>query len=54
MLLRSLSESDGNFLWPEEFENVANPYFKHLKHLQNPGHLSLTSHIKTIDDNIMV
>ena len=39
MLRRSLAESDGRFRWPAEFENVANPDFKNLKHLQNPGHL---------------
>ena len=39
----SLAESSDPFWCPEEFENVANPYFDHLKHLQNPGHLSLTA-----------
>ena len=43
MLCRSHSESASHFWQPEEFENVANPYFKHLKHMQNPGHLSLTA-----------
>ena len=42
MLLRSLSKSTGHFLWPSEFENVANPDLENLKHLQNPGHLPLT------------
>ena len=42
MIRRSLADSAGQFWWPEEFENVANPYFKNLKHLQNPGHLLLT------------
>ena len=42
MLRRSLAESAGHFWWPAEFENVANPDFENLKHLQNPGHLSLT------------
>ena len=28
---------------PEKFENVANPDFENLKHLQNPGHLSMTA-----------
>ena len=43
MLHGSLSENDSRFWWPEEFENAANPYFENLKHLQNPGHLSLTA-----------
>ena len=42
VLRRSLVESAGNFGWPAEFENVADPDFEDLKHLQNPGHLSLT------------
>ena len=42
MLRRSLAESAGHFWWPAEFENVANPDFENLKHLQNPGHLPLT------------
>ena len=42
MLCRSLGESDGLFWQPAEFENVANPDFENLKHLQNPGHLPLT------------
>ena len=42
MLRRLLAESDGRFWKTVEFENVANPDFKNLKHLQNPGHLSLT------------
>ena len=42
MLLRSLADSDGLFWWPAEFENVENPDFENIKHLQNPGHLSLT------------
>ena len=46
MLRRSLAESTGHFWWPAEFENVANPYFENLKHLQNPGHLSLTAYSK--------
>ena len=41
MLRQSFAESAGHFQWPEEFENVANPYFNNLKHLQNPGHLLL-------------
>ena len=35
MLLRSLAESAAHFWWPEEFENMENPDFKNLKHLQN-------------------
>ena len=32
---------------------MANPYFDHLKHLQNPGHLSLTkSSMLSSHDNI--
>ena len=43
MICLSLSESAGQFWWPAEFENVANPDFENLKHLQNPGHLPLTT-----------
>ena len=43
MLCRFFDESAGHFWQPEEFENVANPYFKNLEHLQNPGHLLLTA-----------
>ena len=43
MVRRSLAESAGHFWQPAEFENVANPDFEHTKHLQNPGHLSLTT-----------
>ena len=43
MLRWSLAESSGHFWWPEEFENVENLDFGNLKHLQNPGHLSLTA-----------
>ena len=43
MLRWLLAESDGHFCWPAEFENVANTHFENIKHLQNPGHLSLTS-----------
>ena len=43
MLLRPLANSAGHFWWPAEFKNVANPDFGNLKHLQNPGHLSLTA-----------
>ena len=37
-----LSDSAGHFWWTLEFENVANPDFENIKHLQNPGHLLLT------------
>ena len=43
MLRRSLAESAGHFWQPAEFENVANPDFENLKHLQNPGYLSQTT-----------
>ena len=43
MLRWSLADSSGKFWWPEELENVVNIYFENLKHLQNPGHLSLTA-----------
>ena len=43
MLHRSLAESAGHFWCPAEFENVANPYIGNLKHLQDPGHLSMTA-----------
>ena len=50
MLRWSLSDSAGHFWQPSELENMANPDFENLKHLQNPGHLSLTkasiTHIK--------
>ena len=42
MIRWSISESPSRFWWPSEFENVANPAFKNLKHFQNPGHLLLT------------
>ena len=42
-LRQLLAESAGHLSQPAEFENVANPDFDHLKHLQNPGHLSLTA-----------
>ena len=38
----SIAESAGHFWQLAEFENVANTDFENLKHLQNPGHLSLT------------
>ena len=43
MLRWSLSDSAGHFWQPSELENMANPDFENLKHLQNPGHLSLTA-----------
>ena len=48
MLRQLLAESAGNFWWPEEFENVANSHFENIKHLQNPGHLSLTAPITSL------
>ena len=42
VLCHYLAEIDGNPWQPSEFKNVANPDFEHLKHLQNPGHFSLT------------
>ena len=38
-----LAESAVHFWQSAEFENVANPYFENLKHLQKPGHLPLTA-----------
>ena len=52
MLCRSLGESDGLFWQPAEFENVANPDFENLKHLQNPGHLPLTEASTREEKNI--
>ena len=43
MLHWSLSESSGHFWKPSEFNNVENPYFGNIKHLQNPGNLLLTA-----------
>ena len=37
-----LAESAGHFCQPAEFENVADPDFENLKHLQNPGNLPQT------------
>ena len=37
MLCWYLAESAGHFWQPEKFENVANPDFNNLKHLQNLG-----------------
>ena len=50
MLRRSLAESAGHFWQPAEFKNVANPDFENFKHLQNPGHLSLTAPSMYIDE----
>ena len=47
MLYRSLAESTGHFWHTAEFENVANPDFRNLKHLQNPGHLPLAAPSRT-------
>ena len=38
MLRRSRDESAGHFWWTAEFENMENPEFENLKHLQKPGH----------------
>ena len=43
MLLRSIAESNGLFWQPAEFENVANPDYTILKHLQKLGHFLLTA-----------
>ena len=43
MLRQSRAESAGHFWWTVEFENMANPDFGNLKHLQNLGHFSLTA-----------
>ena len=48
MLCRLLAESAGNFWWPEEFKNVANPDFENLKYLQNPGHIPLTEASRSV------
>ena len=45
MLRRLLDESASHFWWPAEFENVPNPNFENLKHLQNPLHLLLNASI---------
>ena len=37
MLLQLLAESAGHFWWPAESENLENPDFKNLKHLQKSG-----------------
>ena len=42
MFRQLLAEIAGNFWQAEEFENVANPDFENLKHLQNSGYLLLT------------
>ena len=38
-----LAEIAGHSWHPAEFQNVANPDFENIKHLQNPGHLPLTA-----------
>ena len=42
MLRRLLADSAAYFWQRIEFKNVANPDFKNIKHMENPGHLSLT------------
>ena len=42
MLHWLLAESAGHFWWLAESENVTNPDYENLNHLQNPGHSSLT------------
>ena len=42
MLHQLLAEGAGTFWQPETFENVANPDFENIKHLQNQGYLLLT------------
>ena len=42
MILWSLAESSGPFWQLAEFENLENPDFENLKHLQNLGYFSLT------------
>ena len=43
ILRQLLAYNCGRFWQPAEFENVANRDFENLKHLQNPGHLSMTA-----------
>ena len=52
MLCRLLAESDCHFLHPAEFENVANPDFENLKHLQNPGHLPMAESSRCTDSHV--
>ena len=42
MLCLLLAESAYHFWFPSELDNVANPDFESLKHLQNPGHFLMT------------
>ena len=42
MLRHLISVSAVQFWRAAEFDNVANPYFEDLNHLQNPGHFLLT------------
>ena len=41
MLCWSLDDSSSQFWQPAKIENVANPDFDHLKHVQNPVYLPL-------------
>ena len=55
----SLAGSAGHLWYPAELENVANPDFGNLKHLQNPGHLLLTapsikSAVTSVNNNIVL
>ena len=50
MICRSLDESTVHFWQPAEFENVANPDFENLKHLQKPVHLPPTKASKCYGD----
>ena len=43
MICRLLVESAGHFWQPAEFENVSNPDFENLKHLQNLGHFLMAA-----------
>ena len=51
MLRRLLAEGAGHFFQPAEFENVANPDFENIKHLQNQGHLLLTETSMNLKDD---
>ena len=43
MLHTPLADSANNFWWTGEFEDVENPDFENIKHLQNSGHLLLNA-----------
>ena len=43
MLCSLIAESAGHCWQTPEFENMANPDFENLKHLQNLGHFFLTA-----------